>query len=402
MKPNSELAARILTEDVTEAIDRASLLKKLTSGRRLRVKLGADPTAPDLHLGHAVLLWKLRQFQEAGHEIIFIIGDFTVRIGDPSGRSEARPVLSPAEIAGNAKTYFRQAGKILDLKKVRVRKNSEWLSKLKLSDWLSILKEFTVSRIIEREDFKKRLSGGAEVWLHEIMYPLLQAYDSVAVRADVELGGPDQLFNLLAGRHLQEKKGQPPQDILVTDYLIGLDGEKKMSKSLGNYIGITEPAAQIFGKTMSIPDSLIPSYLRLAARKSADEANAVAARLRAGENPRDIKLELAKDIVSLYHGRAEGERSRAEFIRVFSRHELPREMEASDLPAGSYEAAALLITLRLAKSRSEAFRLVEQGGLEIIFPGGKRENPRDPRAIVRILPGTAVRAGKTRFVRIRE
>ncbi len=401
MKKDPKVIESILTRNVSDVILRESLTRKLYSGKKLRVKLGADPTAPDLHLGHAVLLWKLREFQDAGHKIVFIIGDFTASVGDPSGRSQARPVLNETEIKQNAKTYFTQVGKILDVKKIEVRRNSEWLGKLSLRGWLKVLERFTVSRLLERDDFEKRLKSGQEVWLHEVMYPLLQAYDSVAVRADVELGGGDQLFNLLAGRALQEKSGQPPQDILVTDYVVGLDGEKKMSKSLGNYIGIVERPEMMFGKVMSLPDELMLSYFRLATRRSEDEIKFFARRLEKGENPRDVKLDLASDIVTLYHGAKLALRARAEFIKVFSRKETPSSMGERQIAEGSYEAAALLLTLGLAKSRSEARRLIEQGGAEAIPARGLARKLEDPREMLSISDRMVIRVGKTHFIRLR-
>ena len=401
MKKDSKIIEAILTRNVSNVIERESLTRKLYSSKRLRVKLGADPTAPDLHLGHAVLLWKLREFQEAGHKIVFIIGDFTAAVGDPSGRSQARPVLSLKEIASNAKTYFNQVGKILDMRKIEVHRNSEWLSKLRLRDWLKLLQLFTVSRILEREDFQKRLKGNQEVWLHEVMYPLLQAYDSVAVRADVELGAGDQLFNLLTGRALQEKMGRPPQDVLVTDYVVGLDGAKKMSKSVGNYIGIAEKPSMMFGKAMSLPDELIVPYFRLTTRRGEDEIKVFERRLSAGDNPRDVKLDLAFDITALYHGPKAALRARAEFIKVFSKKEIPSSMGEQQIAEGSYEAAALLLTLGLAKSRSEARRLIEQGGAEAIPLRGLARKLEDPREMLSIADRMVIRVGKTRFIRLR-
>lgn len=401
MKPSADQLDHLLTRNVSQVIEEKSLAPRLLLGRRLRVKLGVDPTAPDLHLGHAVLLWKLREFQDLGHTIVFIIGDFTARIGDPSGRSQVRPILTAKEIERNAKTYFLQVGKILNLKKIEIHKNSAWLGKLTLADWLSVLKQFTVSRILERDDFQKRLKAGREVWLHEVMYPLLQGYDSVAVRADVELGGPDQLFNLLAGRTLQEKRGQHPQDILITEYVVGLDGAKKMSKSLGNYISIAESPASMFGKVMSLPDNLIIPYFKLATRRSDEEVEEIDRRLKKGENPRDLKIELASSITALYHGADPAERAKAEFIKVFSKKEMPSAIESVFLPPGSYEATALLLTLKFAKSKSEAGRLVEQGAVEVIPKQGMSERLENPRAAVKILPGTVIRVGKARFIKIR-
>ncbi|OHA10608.1 MAG: tyrosine--tRNA ligase, partial [Candidatus Sungbacteria bacterium RIFCSPLOWO2_02_FULL_48_13b] len=351
MKKDPATIQTILERNATHVTDRNSLAQKLVSGKKLRVKLGMDPTAPDLHIGNAVTLWKLREFQDAGHAIIFIIGDFTTQIGDPSGRSAVRPPLTKEEISRNAKTYFTQVGKVLDIKKAEIRRNSEWLSKIHLSDWLGILKLFTAQRILERDDFAKRLKEQKEVWMHELMYPLVQAYDSVAIKADVEIGGNDQLFNLMAGRTLLERLGKTPQDILTTEILVGTDGTRKMSKSLGNYIGITESPRMMFGKTMSIPDSLIMSYFRLTTRRPEEEIKRVEARLRKGENPRDVKLDLASAIVELYHGEASALRERTEFVKVFSKKQLPSDVQEAVIASGSYEVAALLLDVGLARSK---------------------------------------------------
>ena len=402
MKKDPATIQTILERNATHVTDRNSLAQKLVSGKKLRVKLGMDPTAPDLHIGNAVTLWKLREFQDAGHAIIFIIVDFTTQIGDPSGRSAARPPLTKEEISRNAKTYFTQVGKVLDIKKAEIRRNSEWLSKIHLSDWLGILKLFTAQRILERDDFAKRLKEQKEVWMHELMYPLVQAYDSVAIKADVEIGGNDQLFNLMAGRTLLERLGKTPQDILTTEILVGTDGTRKMSKSLGNYIGITESPRMMFGKTMSIPDSLIMSYFRLTTRRPEEEIKRVEARLRKGENPRDVKLDLASAIVELYHGEASALRERTEFVKVFSKKQLPSDVQEAVIASGSYEVVALLLDVGLARSKSEARRLIEQGGIEIIPAGGAAYRPTTSAEFVAVAPGMVIRAGKTRFLKLRE
>ncbi|MBI2054702.1 MAG: tyrosine--tRNA ligase [Candidatus Sungbacteria bacterium] len=401
MKPSADELDRLLTRNVSQVIEEKSLASRLLSGRRLRIKLGADPTAPDLHLGHAVLLWKLKEFQDLGHTIVFIIGDFTARIGDPSGRTSAKKPLTEKEIQHNAKTYFQQVGKILDVKKAEVRYNSEWLGKLSAAEIIRLLSQFTISRILERDDFQKRLRSNTEVWMHETLYPIMQAYDSVAVKADVEIGGTDQLFNFMVARHLQERLGHRPQDIITFDLLVGLDGKEKMSKSLGNYIGITDSPANMFGKVMSLSDDLIIPYFKLATHRRDQEIKDIEQRLKKGENPRDIKIELASYVTALYHGAPIAERAKAEFIRVFSKKEMPSAIESVLLPPGSYEAAVLLLTLKLAKSRSEAGRLIEQGAVEIIPKQGISERFTNSRATVKVLPGTVIRVGKTRFVRIR-
>lgn len=390
----------LTTRNVVDIIDRESLRARLQSGKKLRVKLGCDPTRPDLHLGHAVVLRALRAFQELGHTIVFIIGDFTAHIGDPSGRSQVRKALTLAETKKNAKTYFQQVRKILDVKKVEIRHNSEWLAKLKLEEVLKLNAQFTVSRILERDDFKKRLNAGMEVWMHELQYPLVQAYDSVAVKADIEIGGTDQLFNFIVARHLMERWGMRGQDIITYEILQGLDGKEKMSKSLDNYIGITESPGNMFGKVMSLPDTMIVPYFRLATEKRAEDVKEIEKRLKKSENPRDLKLELAKEIVSLYHGAKSAEAARAEFISVFSKKELPSAIEEEALSEGSYEAVALVLALGLAKSRSEAWRLVEQGAVEVIPKQGLAIRLKNPRDTVNISSGSVVRVGKTKFVRI--
>lgn len=398
LKPNiDELTGR----NVVDIIDRESLRTRLQSGKKLRIKLGCDPTRPDLHLGHAVTLRTLRMFQDLGHHIIFIIGDYTARIGDPSGRSQVRKPLTETEIRRNAKTYFTQVGKILDIKKTEVRYNSEWLGKLKAEEILKLNAQFTVARVLERNDFQNRIKKGAEIWMHELQYPIFQAYDSVAIKADVEVGGTDQLFNFIVARHLMERLGMRGQDIMTFEILPGLDGKEKMSKSLDNYIGITESSGNMFGKVMSIPDTMIVPYFRLATEKRAEDVKEIEKRLKAPENPRDLKLELAKEIVSLYHGAKSAEAARAEFISVFSKKELPSAIEEAALSEGSYEAVALILALGLAKSRSEAWRLVEQGAVEVIPKQGLATRLKNPRDMVNISPGTVVRVGKTKFVRIR-
>ncbi|MBI3627393.1 MAG: tyrosine--tRNA ligase [Candidatus Sungbacteria bacterium] len=400
-KASPDSVHKILTRNAVNAIDRASLERKLTSGKKLRIKLGCDPTRPDLHLGHAVVLRRLRALQDLGHTVVFIIGDFTARIGDPSGRANAKKSLTAKEAARNSKTYFDQVAKFLDVKKAEIRKNSQWLSKLSAEEIIRLAGQFTAARILERDDFAKRLKAGTEVWLHELLYPIFQGYDSVAVKADIEIGGTDQLFNFLAARHLMEKLGMPPQDIITFEILPGLDGKEKMSKSLDNYIGVTESQDSMFGKAMSLPDSSILLYFKLTTDRNDAEIQAIKKRLKSGENPRDIKLDLAQDIVSLYHGAVAGEKSRAEFIKVFSKKELPSAILQKELRPGSYEIVALLMALGMAPSKSEARRLVEQGAVEIIPKQGLAEKIRDSKQIVSVTAKMVVRVGKTRFMRIK-
>jgi tyrosyl-tRNA synthetase len=352
---------------IKEIITEKSLKNLLRSGKKLRIKFGADPTRPDLHLGHMVALWKLKELQDLGHRVIFIIGDYTAKIGDPSGRNTARPPLSDAEIKQNAKTYFSQVGKILDLKKTEIRYNSEWLAKMTFSEILNLAAKFTVASLLERDDFQRRLQKGREIGLHEVLYPVVQAYDSVVVKADIEIGGSDQKFNILAGRELQKKMGQKPQEIILTKLLVGLDGKNKMSKSADNYIGITEPAKTIFGKVMSLPDELILDYFELCTLLSLKEIQKIKESLKKGANPRDVKIRLAKEIVALYYDTQTAEREAEEFIKVFSQKKIPQRIPSI---AVSPKSLTLLDILRKCydekeKSNSELRRLINQKAIEI-------------------------------------
>ncbi len=355
----------LLTRGVFEVINRESLKKKLQSGKQLRIKLGVDVTAPDLHLGHTVVLFKLKQFQDAGHQIIFLIGDATTRIGDPSGRKKTRPILTETEIKQNAQTYLDQVGKILDLDKTEVRRNSEWFDKMGFSDLVKLSSRFSVSRILERDDFTKRLKAKQDIRLHELFYSIMQGYDSVMLKADLELGGTDQKFNLLAGRTMQKQLNQAEQDILTVPLLVGTDGKDKMGKSSGNYIGITESPKEQFGKIMSIPDHLIIPYFELLTDVPREEIDGFNDSL--GEdsmNPRDLKARLAKEIVTKFHSAEAAEKAEKEFNRVFKEKEAPSEM-----PEIETTSPVLLIDLivknKLAPSKSEAKRLMEQGGVKL-------------------------------------
>ena len=352
---------------IKEIITEKSLKNLLRSGKKLRIKFGADPTRPDLHLGHMVALWKLKELQDLGHRVIFIIGDYTAKIGDPSGRNTARPPLSDAEIKQNAKTYFFQVGKILDLKKTEIRYNSEWLAKMTFSEILNLAAKFTVASLLERDDFQRRLQKGREIGLHEVLYPVVQAYDSVVVKANIEIGGSDQKFNILAGRELQKKMGQKPQEIILTKLLVGLDGKNKMSKSADNYIGITEPAKTIFGKVMSLPDELILDYFELCTLLSLKEIQKIKESLKKGANPRDVKIRLAREIVALYYDTQTAEREAEEFIKVFSQKKIPQRIPSI---AVSPKSLTLLDILRKCydekeKSNSELRRLINQKAIEI-------------------------------------
>src|SRR5215470_1414079 len=338
----------IIAEDAVDLINEADLRRKLASGRPLRAKLGLDPSRPDIHIGHAVVLRKLRQFQELGHTAVLIVGDFTAQVGDPSGRSSTRPALSKEETTANATTYFEQAQRILLPDHLEIRYNSEWLGEMGIDDVLRLTARSTVARVLERDDFAKRFAAGEPISVMELLYPLLQGWDSVMVQADVELGGTDQLFNFLAARPMQQQEGQEPQVVLTFPLLVGLDGAKKMSKSLDNYVGITEPAGEQFGKLMSLPDATMPEYVALATGWDAARRAEVAADLAGGAlRPVDAKRLLARTIVDLYHGEGAGVAAEAEFDRVFRAHDTPTDVAevviaASELRDGRVRLARVL------------------------------------------------------------
>lgn len=380
---------------VAEIIDEKSLQNKLGGKNILRIKMGFDPTRPDIHLGHAVGLRILKKLQDAGHKIIFLIGDYTTKIGDPSGRNTTRPILSDAEIKKNAKTYFDQVGKILDVKKAEIRYNSEWFKKLSFNDILQLTGKFTVAQIIERDDFEKRLKKGLDVGLHETLYPLMQAYDSVMLKADVEFGGTDQKFNLLAGRDLQKKMGQTPQDIVMVNLLVGLDGKEKMSKSLDNYIGVTEDPNSMFGKVMSIPDSLIETYFTLCTDETPEKIQRYMLEMKKGKNPRDVKALLAEKIVTIYHDEKKAKNAKEEFEKVFSKKELPTNIPEVKIE-GNYDLPLFLIEIGAASSNSEARRLIEQGGVRI--DGAKIT---DPKSDISTHRGMIVQVGKKKVLKVK-
>jgi len=356
---------RLLTANAVDVISEAELRTKLEAGTPLRVKLGIDPTASDVHLGFAVVLRRLRRFQDCGHVAVLIIGDFTAMVGDPSGKSATRPRLSKDQVDAYAQTYVEQVGAILDMApgKIEVRRNSEWLAALDMEDVLRLTSQVTVARMLERDDFAKRYSSGVAISLMEFLYPLLQGLDSVEVRADVELGGTDQLFNLIMGRHLQERAGQAPQVVLTTPLLVGLDGEQKMSKSLGNYVGIDEPANEQFGKLMSVPDAVLPMYFAHATSWTPDEIDAASAELaQGGPQANAAKRALGRAVADLYHGEGAGAAAEAEFDRVFKAHDAPSDIEVAEIPAGSTWSAALVAS-GLATSKREAGRAIEGGAV---------------------------------------
>lgn len=398
--PTIEEEIRIIKKGAAELISEEELREKLKSAKKnkrpLIIKLGLDPSAPDIHLGHAVVLRKIRQLQDLGHHAVIIIGDFTGKIGDPTGKSKTRKPLTEEKVRENAQTYTGQIFKILDPEKTSVRFNSEWLSKLSFDDVIRLASSITVARLLERDDFSNRYKKQEPIGLHEFFYPLMQAYDSVEINADIELGGTDQTFNILMGRNLQSSMGKERQIALFMPILEGLDGVEKMSKSLGNYIGIFEPAQVIFKKVMEIPDQLILRYFELATDEHPDRIDEIKKKLENGKNPRDVKLELAEIITGLYHGREEAQKAREYFRTVFQKGDLPEEMQEINVPSGCRTLLDLIPFLTansVVASGSEFRRLVRQGGVSI-----NKERVEDLNTQ---LSGDAVlKIGKKKFVRI--
>jgi len=366
-KPAIAEALALIKRGAEELIVEEELARKLARGKPLRVKLGLDPTAPDLHLGHTVVINKLRHFQELGHQVQFLIGDFTGMIGDPTGKNQTRPPLSREQILENAKSYREQAFKILDPERTQILFNSEWSDKLGAEGMIRLAARYTVARILERDDFARRYRAGQPIAVHELLYPLMQGYDSVAMKADVELGGTDQKFNLLVGRELQKDYGQEPQCVLTTPLLEGLDGVNKMSKSLGNYVGIAEAPAEIFGKLMSVSDALMWRYIELLSFEPLATVGKWRAEVEAGANPRDVKIRFAKEIVARFHSRAAAERAEEEFAQRFRHGQTPEDMPAVTLqaPAGGLAVTQALKQAGLAPSVTEAARNIEQGGVKL-------------------------------------
>ena len=358
-----------LKKGTVDLIREEDLRKKLEwsakTGKPLRVKLGLDPTAPDIHLGHTVVIRKLKAFQDLGHTVIFLIGDFTGTIGDPSGKNVTRPPLTRDEINANAETYKRQMFKLLDPEKTELRFNGEWMDKFTAADFVKLCAKTTVKQILERDDFTKRMADEKPISLHELLYPLVQGYDSVALEADVELGGTDQKFNLLMGRNLQREFSQEPQVIITTPLLEGLDGVQKMSKSLGNYIGIEEPPNEMFGKVMSISDELMWRYYELLTDLSPSEISNLKSQIENGENPRNLKVHLAKLIITDFHSPEAATAAEQDFTKRFVQKEIPDEIEEKSVDAGVYKLVDLLVLTELATSKAEAKRLIEQGGVKV-------------------------------------
>ncbi len=387
----------LIKRGTEEVLPEELLLKKLQRQKPLKIKAGFDPTAPDLHLGHTVLINKLRQFQELGHEVIFLIGDFTGMIGDPTGKSATRPPLTRDEVLENAKTYEHQIFKILDPSKTTVLFNSSWMGEMSATDLIQLAARHTVARMLERDDFNKRYTGGQPIAIHEFLYPLIQGYDSVALKADVELGGTDQKFNLLVGRQLQESYGQEPQVVITLPILEGLDGVQKMSKSLNNYIGITDPAEEMFGKVMSISDDLMWRYFELLSFHSMDEIESWRNGVVNGDNPRDIKIRLAEELVARFHSPELAEKAHQAFVARFQKGQMPDEMPemTMEVPEGGYPIANLLKDAGLVKSTSEARSMIKQGAVRI-------DGERMGELGLMLTAGETVilQVGKRRFARI--
>lgn len=389
---------KIFKEGTVDLISEEDLIQKLKTKKSLRIKYGADPSAPDLHLGHTVPLRKLARLQELGHKVVFVVGDFTARIGDPSHQSETRKTLSEAEVRQNAKTYQEQVFRILARDKTEVRYNSEWLGKFKPDDFLRLTSKYTVARLLERDDFAKRFKEGRPIAVLEFLYPLLQGYDSVALESDVEVGGTDQKFNLLVGRELQRDWNQSPQVVLTLPIIEGTDGKVKMSKSVGNHIALEDSPREMFGKIMSIPDTLTVRYFQYLTDFGLKEAQKIETELSSGAlHPREAKAHLAREIVSAYHGPAQAEKASEEFDRMFRAKELPDEIETITLPESDLDILSLLNEAKLTPSKNEARRLVQQGGVKI---DGVKIADEKHRVSLSKTP-IVVQCGKRKFIRIK-
>ncbi len=390
-------ALDLILRGTDEVLPKEALIKKLQKGRPLNIKAGFDPTAPDLHLGHTVLVNKLRQFQELGHEVMFLIGDFTAMIGDPTGKSATRPPLTRDDVLENAKTYEHQIFKILDPEKTTVLFNSSWMGAMSAAELVQLAAKHTVARMLERDDFNKRYTGGQAIAIHEFLYPLIQGYDSVAMKADVEIGGTDQKFNLLVGRQLQEVYGHEPQVVVTLPILEGLDGVQKMSKSLGNYIGITDPAEEMFGKIMSISDDLMWRYLELLSFRPMTEIESWRKEIQQGLNPRDVKIRLAEELVERFHSPGAATKAHEAFVSRFRKGQMPDDIEEKELETGGLglPIANLLKEAGMVKSTSEALRMLKQGAVRI-----NGEKVVDPSLTVKAGVSDVYQVGKRRFARV--
>lgn len=399
MKITTKKALELLTSGIAQCVPQEELVKKLESGKKLQIKLGMDPTAPDLHLGHVVVLKKMKQFQDLGHETIFLIGDYTARIGDPTGKSKTRPPLTEEQIVQNAKTYFAQVGKILDLKKLTIVYNSSWLNKLNFADVIKMCSKVTLARLIERDDFSKRLANNTPISMHELLYPLMQSYDSVHLKADVELGGTDQTFNLLCGRFLQEQYDQEPQIVLTTPLLEGLDGIEKMSKSLGNSVGLFDQPADAYGKLMSIPDHLVYRYFLLLLERNEKQIAEFKAQVSANKlHPMDLKKQMAHEIVATFWSKPEADAAQNQFQSLFQEKDLSQATEIK-LPENLINTKVwivkLLQDLKAVQSSSEVKRLIDSGAVlidDVVI--------KDFKAEVQVKKGMTIKVGKHRIYKI--
>ncbi len=391
---------KLLTRGTVEIFTKEELSKKLTDaakkGSQLRIKLGLDPTSPDIHLGHTVVLRKMRQFQDLGHKAVLIIGDYTARIGDPTGQNATRPMLSPEQIEENAKTYLAQAGKILDTSKdkLEVRRNSEWLEKMSLMELIQLAAKKTVAQMLQRDSFKLRLQNDIDVYTHEFIYPLMQGYDSVVVKSDVELGGTDQTFNNLVGRDIQRAYGQQPQIVITVPILVGLDGKEKMSKSKDNYIGVTDEPNDMFGKIMSISDEMMENYFTLLTALPTEKIAELVNPERT--HPKETKVLLAKTILTQFYDKNTADAAAAEFDKVFAQGQLPDEIPEIKIPDGPIMASKLLVTSKLVPSGSEAKRMIKQGAVEI-----DKNKIDDPNVLITPADGMVIQVGKRKFARIK-
>ncbi|MCM3698411.1 tyrosine--tRNA ligase [Paenibacillus macerans] len=396
-----KVISRGVVEIVPEDELRQKVMKSVATGTPLKVKLGLDPSAPDIHVGHTVVMQKLRQFQELGHQVHLIIGDFTGRIGDPTGKSETRKQLTEEDVLRNAETYRKQIFKILDAEKTKVHFNSEWLAPMTFADVVKLAAKVTVARMLERDDFTKRYQSGQPISIHEFFYPLMQGMDSVALESDIELGGTDQKFNLLMGRTLQKEYGKDTQIAIMTPIIEGLDGVQKMSKSLGNYIGIDEEPNEIYGKAMSVPDELMLKYYELVTDLPDDELEALAAGLKAGSvHPRDAKMKLAYTLVRMYHGADAANAAQEHFVTVFQQRALPEDIEEKEIPAGELEDGKirlikLLTLIGFASSNGEAKRSIQQGAVKL-----SEEKLTDPNAEIALSGGEVIQVGKRKFAKL--
>lgn len=399
---NPKDALATLTRGCAEVISEGELAAKLALGRPLRVKFGADPSAPDIHLGHTVVMRKLREFQDLGHQVLFLIGDFTAMIGDPTGKSAARKSLSREEVEANAQTYLEQAFKVLDKNKTEVVTNSTWCRPMAFEDVIRLASQYTAARILERDDFAKRMAAHQPIHLHELLYPLIQGYDSVVLKSDVEMCGTDQKFNCLVGRALQHEAGQPQQVIMSMPILEGLDGVKKMSKSLGNYIGVKDSPKDMYGKLMSIPDALIAKYFRLLTAVPEAEIAGIEKEMAAGANPRDFKARLGRTLTAMYHDDGAATRAEAEFRAIFAGGGLPDTIPEIKIGPGEHWIAELLVRCGHAKSNGEARRLVTGGAVALLDKGGAGEvKVADDKARLAPTDGQILKAGKRGFYRLR-